>query len=121
MTAQPWMTPSAEPIPPDALPLAKDAVDNLNDNARMLADYQTWAEAENNAIAEMLINAAKAYEEIDNEYQGRSTIPAAKRRSTRSHCPPRQSRCPRFLTQPSTPNCAKWQRLQRCQEDRTAT
>ncbi|ODQ96042.1 PPE domain-containing protein [Mycolicibacterium holsaticum] len=71
-----WSPPAVQPIPPDALGLAKDAVDNLNEIARVLGDYQTWAEAENQRIAEMLDNAAAAYERVDEAYQGKLDDPA---------------------------------------------
>lgn len=64
-----WQTPEVAPIPADALPFARDAVDRLNETARVLTEYQKWAEAENLRIAEILDNAAKAYREIDESYK----------------------------------------------------
>ncbi|MGV0791218.1 PPE domain-containing protein [Mycolicibacterium sp. XJ1819] len=75
MTAQLWMTPSGQALPPDALPLAKTAVTKLNENARVLIEYQKWAQAENTRIAEMLTNAAAAYEKIDTEYKDKLDDP----------------------------------------------
>ncbi|OBI82482.1 hypothetical protein [Mycobacterium sp. E740] len=69
MTAQRWHNPAAEAVvPPDALPSSSAAVANLNDNARSLLDFQRWAEAENQRIAEMLQIAADAYTEVDENY-----------------------------------------------------
>lgn len=61
-----WHNPVAEPVvPPDALASSAAAVTNLNANAQSLLEFQQWAEAENQRIAEMLAIAANAYTEVD--------------------------------------------------------
>ena len=54
--------------PPDALPSTNDAIANLNDNAQSLKEFEGWAEVENRRIAEMLENAAAAYQKVDDAY-----------------------------------------------------
>ena len=104
MTAQPWMPPSVQPIPPDALSLAKDAVANLNENARVLSDYLTWAEAENKRIADMLLNAATAYEKIDNEYKGKLDDPSRRAAIDNISLATPATSLPPLPDAPSTPN-----------------
>ena len=69
MKGQNWHNPAEEAVaPPDALPSTNDAIANLNDNARSLKEFEGWAEVENRRIAEMLDNAAAAYQKVDDAY-----------------------------------------------------
>lgn len=72
MRGTPWHNPFPEAVlPPDALPSSAAAVANLNANARSLLEFQRWAEAENQRIAETLQIAADAYARVD-ETNGRA-------------------------------------------------
>ena len=62
-------TAPAEPVPPDALPLAKTAVTNLNGNANYLETCQFQAEREGDRLAETLNSVADAYDAVDAETQ----------------------------------------------------
>lgn len=68
MEGSPWFSPSVRVVAPDQLQVAGHAAANLNENARVLEQYQRWAEAENTRTAEMLRIAAKAYADIDEKY-----------------------------------------------------
>ncbi len=57
------------------MPLSQTAVDNLNANAQVLIEFQRWAEAENERIAENFTNAAEAYEKVDQEYKDKLNDP----------------------------------------------
>jgi hypothetical protein len=69
MKNSPWKNPFTEPVaPPDQLPSTLAAIENLNTNARTLADFQEWGQAEKNRLADMLIGAADEYERVDREF-----------------------------------------------------
>ncbi|MEO3759851.1 hypothetical protein ABGB19_16380 [Mycobacterium sp. B14F4] len=68
MEGNPWFSPSVRVVAPDELQVAKSAAANLNENARVLEQYQKWAEAENKRTAEMLRTAAKSYDDVDRKY-----------------------------------------------------
>ena len=103
MTAVPWTTPSATPVPPDALPVATDAVNNLNANARALIDFQKWAEAENQRLAESFTNAAAAYEQVDNQYRDRLNDPGRQAALDQIQLPEPTVQLPPLPEPPSTP------------------
>lgn len=75
MESGPWFSPSVDVVAPDELEVARNAAANLNENARLLEQYQKWAEAENRRTAEMLRFAAKAYEDVDKRYADRMDDP----------------------------------------------
>ncbi|MDY6999644.1 MAG: PPE domain-containing protein [Actinomycetota bacterium] len=60
--ANPAEAPAA---PADALPTAQTAVDNLNQNARTLAEYQDHGRQQGQRLAESLRNVADAYAAVD--------------------------------------------------------
>ena len=69
MKGQNWHDPAEDAVaPPDALPSTNDAIANLNANAQSLKEFVRWAEVENQRIAEMLDNAAQAYQKVDDDY-----------------------------------------------------
>jgi hypothetical protein len=75
MESNPWFSPSVQVVAPDDLRVARSAAVNLNENARVLEQYQKWAEAENKRTAEMLRIAATAYEDVDAKYGDRFDAP----------------------------------------------
>ena len=75
MAAQQWPTTSTEAGPADSLPLAHDAVANLNENAKVLQQYQDCARAESEHLHQSLTTAADAYAAVDQKYRDRLDDP----------------------------------------------
>ncbi|BBY80983.1 hypothetical protein H7I53_04935 [Mycolicibacterium pulveris] len=98
-----WSIPTVHPVPPDALPLAKDAVDNLNEIARVLTGYQNWAEAENRHIAEMLDDAAAAYARVDDTFGDRLDDPGRRAAIEEIALPTASTPLPALPDGPTTP------------------
>jgi hypothetical protein len=68
MKAKDWPGPPDVVYTPDTLESTAGAIANLNSNAQVLQEYSQWAYAENQRIATMLENAARAYQKVDEQY-----------------------------------------------------
>nr|WP_090278103.1 hypothetical protein [Mycolicibacterium komanii]CRL73466.1 PPE family protein [Mycolicibacterium komanii] len=100
MRGAPWHNPVPEAVlPPDALPSSAAAVANLNANARSLLEFQRWAEAENQRIAETLRIAADAYTRVD-ETNGRAIEDPARRAAVEAIAVPAPATPPPPLPNP---------------------
>ncbi|TFV57586.1 PPE domain-containing protein, partial [Mycobacterium sp. PS03-16] len=64
-----WPPAPENVMPPDGLPFAPAVAENINTNARALAEYNEYARAEAQRFAGVLREAATAYGTVDSEYR----------------------------------------------------
>ena len=115
MKGQNWHNPAEEAVaPPDALPSTNDAIANLNDNARSLKEFESWAEVENRRIAEMLDNAAAAYQKVDDDYGKAIEDPERQSAVEAITIPDPQTPPPEIPSPPGNSATARCERLQQC-------
>ncbi|MBJ7383258.1 MAG: hypothetical protein JHC55_02050, partial [Mycolicibacterium sp.] len=118
LQARAWLSPSTVVAPADGLRETSDAwAENLNENARHLAEYQRLAKSENDRLVESFNTAADAYRRVDEEYAGDIEDPGRAAKAEEVSLPaPERATLPDDMGSLSAPSAGGYQDVEATQQ-----